>query len=179
MTTQGPDEKHLDELLDSALAHYNEEPAPGLEHRVLTRLRTEPLPRPRFSLLGLSRQFAAAAVMLLAFGFYIASHRATPPQPPVAKASVPAPAPVHPPVLVAQKTPATVRADHSVPRGADGAVPQRAPEFPAAHPLSPEEAAMLRLVQRHPDEARSVAAIQLAVLKQWEEEDMQFQNQER
>ncbi len=46
-----PREHHqfVDELLDFALARYRSaEPRPGLEERVLGRLRAEPQPRPRF-----------------------------------------------------------------------------------------------------------------------------------
>src|SRR5574341_491526 len=81
------DDRFVDELLDSALAHYAQaEARPGLEGRLLARLRAEPEPA-AFGWRWLP--LAAAASVVVAAALYFAGSRES-----------------HPPEVVAQPQPA-------------------------------------------------------------------------
>jgi len=70
------DERFVDELLDSALAQYAQaEPRPGLEGRLLARLRSEPDPA-AFGWRWLP--MAAAAAVVFAAVLYFAGSRESP-----------------------------------------------------------------------------------------------------
>ena len=72
----------MDRLIDGGLASYsNGEPRPGLEQRILSRVRTEDV-RPRFPLLRWALPIAALASLLA--GIALWPHRAPAPGPPAA-----------------------------------------------------------------------------------------------
>jgi len=157
------DERFVDDLFDSALALYAQaEPRPGLEGRLLARLRSEPAPA-AFGWRWMP--VAAAAAVVLAAVLYFAGGResrppevAVQPQPAVAP-QVTAP-PTAPGAQRASAPPvrATVAKQVLAPRmPAEGAPPRREQFFrPSA--LSEQEAALMRLVsQAPPDELRVLA----------------------
>jgi hypothetical protein len=148
-----PDE--LDKLLDEALASYSsEEPRPGLEHRVLSRVRAEVTPR------HFGWWLWAVAIPVLASLLVLAISQRLKPQPPTAQPNL---ASASPPVTTVV-LPAGSR--HVAPRRARRAVnrpavtrsplPKRG-VFPLPTPLSAEERALVDLVTRFPDQAREVS----------------------
>jgi len=149
MRSEQPDE--LDRLLDEALASYsNEEPRPGLEQRVLGRVRAA----------GTSRRFAwlrwAVAIPVFSLLVLAITHRSKPQAASVdrnlASAKPPATA-VAPPAGLRRA--AVRRARVRRPEVARSPLPKRA-VFPLPAPLSPEERALVDLVTRFPDQARQV-----------------------
>lgn len=126
----------LDELLDQAVATYIETPRPGLEQRVIYRVRTRTHP-----VRYLSPLTAAAALACLALFF----PRPNPITTQVGQTSVCLPIPTTPPTKPAPARPR--------PR----ALPKQ-PTFPMSSPLTEGERALLKLTQQHPDTAVTVAA---------------------
>jgi hypothetical protein len=135
-----------DRLLDEALkAYVSQEPWPGLEERVLNRVRSAPKRR-RFVWLRFALPLAAAACLWLLF---MPRHEPAPPQ---TAAVVVEPALVErvepqPPVVVHPK-----RALQKRPRY------PKLDQFPAPAPLTEEERALLQLVRTEPEVAQAVAA---------------------
>jgi hypothetical protein len=124
----------IDELLDSALATYVESPRPGLELRVMHRLRAK-----RRTWHFLLPVLAAATLACVAFFFprtYTAPtlefRSTTQPPPPIERSFA-----------------RQIRKKTVVPRQST---------FPKATPLTEGERALLALAQRHPDTAAVVAA---------------------
>jgi hypothetical protein len=135
-----------DRLLDEALkAYVSQEPWPGLEERVLNRVRSAPKRR-RFVWLRFALPLAAAACLWLLF---MPRHEPAPPQ---TAAVVVEPALVErveppPPVVVHPK-----RALQKRPRY------PKLDQFPAPAPLTEEERAFLRFVNAEPEVATAIAA---------------------
>ena len=139
----------MERLLDDALASYsNEEPRPGLEQRILTRVRTESAP-PRFLFLKWALPISAAACLLAGIIFW--PHSTPAPEspatvqtavaePPAAVAPV---EPVTPPCKKHRTTPLLAR---------HPALPKR-PQFPTPSPLTAEERALVAFVRLAPDQA--------------------------
>jgi hypothetical protein len=125
----------IDELLDTAIATYVESPRPGLERRVMNRLRAE---RPAWRLIVPAFALAALGCMAL----FIPRHHATPP-----------PLEIHP---IAQAHPAPGKQISVVPINRKRAFPKQT-TFPMATPLTEGERALLALSQQHPEEAARVA----------------------
>jgi hypothetical protein len=161
MRSNQPDE--LDKLLDEALANYSsEEPRPGLEQRVLHRVRAAGTPH-RFGW----RRWAIAIPALASLVLLAVTHLGKPLA--TAYRGQPQPAAVAP-NLAATRLPATTVVEpgerRSVPArrpqrivnrpvAAQSALPKRG-VFPLPEPLSPEERALLDLVTHFPDQAREV-----------------------
>jgi hypothetical protein len=149
----------LDELLDASLARYAQtEPRPGLEARLLARLRSEPEPA-LFPWRWLPA--AAAAVLALAVALYFASSRESR-LPEVAVQPRPTTAPVVAPPQVPQRAAvAPVRRPGpktAAPRALAGSAPPRREQFFQPSALSAQEAALMRFVsQAPPEELRLVA----------------------
>jgi hypothetical protein len=169
-----PDDRDLDELLDSALASYADaEPDPSLRARVMARAAEAPARRTwRIAWLAAT---ACAAAILLAFLLYPA-HRAAqnravqgravqdraiedravnapatpiaPPQPPAASARLDRTL-THstPPHVVAAPGHRYYRTEPAPPRRSIALAPA---------PLTEEEAILLRFAQQHPEQARQV-----------------------
>ena len=150
-------ERFLDELLDSALAQYAQaEPRPGLEGRLLARLRSQPEPA-AFSWRWLPMAAAAAAVVVAVL--YFAGSRqarrpeiAVQPQPAVAPAGTAQPGmPMAPSVASgpaasrpAVRQPSAPRAPAAVPAAA------RREQFPTPVALSEQEQFLVRLASQTP-----------------------------
>ena len=134
----------LDRLLDDALAAYvNQEPRPGLERRVLNRVRAEGA-RPRFAFLGWA---SPAAVLGCLLAVVLWNNRATvPAAPEMARAGV-SPTPV---VDAATESGKPLRRQPGNTRRAS--VPKQA-EFPVPTPLTRQERALVAFVSSAPDEA--------------------------
>ena len=151
MRSNQPDE--LDRLLDEALASYSsEEPRPGLEQRVLARVRAEAAPR-RFGWWRWGVAIPLLASLLVVAIAYRSKPQATSRERDLASAKPPATVVAAP----AKPRPDTPRRARSVHRAvvAHSALPRR-DVFPLPTPLSPEERAVLNLVRRFPDQARRV-----------------------
>lgn len=160
------DENFVDGLLDSALARYAQaEPRPGLEGRLLARLRSEPASA-AFSWRWLP--MAAAAAMVLAAVLYFAGSResnrpqiATQPQPAVGTATIAQPESSQASAPLG-KGPS--RATRPVARQASAqraAAPPSSPrrgQFPTPAALSAQEQALVRFVnQSSPRELQVLA----------------------
>lgn len=152
------DERFVDELLDSALAHYAEaEPRPGLEARLLARLRSEPEPA-AFGWRWLPLA-AAAAVVVAAVLYFAGSRESRPPE--VAEQPQPAVAPTvtPPPVMPKPSAPVASRAAAKQSSaagasmraaGASASISVRRQKFFQPTPVSEQEAALLRFVSQTP-----------------------------
>lgn len=153
------EDRFVDDLLDSALARYAQaEPRPGLEARLLARLRSEPEPA-AFAWHWLP--MAAAAAVILAAALYFAGSResrppevAVEPQPAVAP-QVTTPPPPEPSGTVVNravaKQPSAAGASMRA-AGARASISVRRQEFFQPTPLSEQEAALLRFVRQTPAE---------------------------
>lgn len=160
------DDRFVDELLDSALAHYAQaESRPGLEARLLARLRAEPEPA-AFGWRWLP--MAAAAAVVVAAALYFAGSRESRPaevavQP---RAGVPpqvaAPTPAAP-EMQKRSAPITSRAvakQPSAPRTLPVAAPPRREQFFKPSTPSEQEAALMRFVSQAPPDELLVLARQ-------------------
>ena len=152
MRSDSPDE--LDRILDAALANYaSEEPRPGLERRVIRRVRSASGER-RVWLWQWAVTMAAVASLVLAAVLF----RPTPPTPPVARKG-----PSEPPAVVSRIAPerpprvAPARPRRVVHRPvvASSALPKR-DVFPALTPMNEQERAVLNLVARFPEQAHEI-----------------------
>ncbi len=170
------DKRFVDELLDSALAHYAQaEPRPGLEARLLARLRSEPEPA-AFGWRWLP--LAAAATVVVAAVLYFAGSRESRP-PEVSVQPKPAVAPAGTgkakmpiataPVAQQASDPVASRAAAKQPsaagasmRAADAraSISARRQEFFQPTPVSEQEAALMRLVRQTPAEELKMLARQ-------------------
>ncbi len=153
-----------EELLDRALAHHRaEEPRPGLEQRVLAHL--DSAPAPLFGWRWKAGAVMATATLLAVVALYLTyslpSVDPSPEQPQIARSEpihVPAPeeAPSVPESTVSL-TPAFLPAQDDASDDAQ-AVNARSPTFPSTRELSPQEALLVRFVQRAPEQMlRSIA----------------------
>lgn len=171
--------RFVDELLDAALArHRSADPRPGLEGRVLARLRAEPRPAPWFRWGWLPALASVAALMLAVGAFYAARRGAMPErvsprvartaeQPPVAAPPAPAELSVPP----RQPRPAVPRLEQPQPvQVAVVVASPRRPQFPTPAPLSEQEKLLLRYVAEAPKQALLVAQ---ANSRPWE--DLRFE----
>ncbi len=153
-----------EELLDRALAHHRaEEPRPGLEQRVLAHLDSAPAPLFgwRWKAGAVMATTALLAVVALYLTYSLPSVDPSPEQPQIARSEpihVPAPeeAPSVPESTVSL-TPAFLPAQDDASDDAQ-AVNARSPTFPSTRELSPQEALLVRFVQRAPEQMlRSIA----------------------
>jgi hypothetical protein len=161
MRSNQPDE--LDKLLDEALASYSsQEPRPGLEQRVLRRVRAAGTPR-RF---GWWRWAIAvpvfASLLPLAVTHLVKppaiAHRVKPQAATVERNLSSAEAPTTTDVAPTEPRPAAPRPAHRVvnrPVVARSPLPKLG-VFPLPVPLPPEERALVDLVTRFPNQAREV-----------------------
>jgi len=156
------EERFVDELLDSALARYAQaEPRPGLEGRLLARLRSEPEPA-AFGWRWLP--MAAAAAVVLAAVLYFAGSRTSRPtevavQPPPAVA----PAQTAPAVTPKASAPVASRPAAkrlSAPRALAAAASGRRQQFPTPGALSEQEQLLVRFVHQTPPQELQVVARQ-------------------
>ncbi len=149
-----------EELLDRALEHHRgEEPRPGLEQRVLARL--DSAPAPRFGWHWKAGVVMATAALFAAVALYLtyspSSMDPSPKQPQMARSElihVPAPegAPSVPESM-ASLPPTLMPAQDDA-----QAVNVRSSTFPSTRELSPQEALLVRFVQRAPEQTlRSIA----------------------
>ncbi|MBZ5619471.1 MAG: hypothetical protein LAQ69_12220 [Acidobacteriia bacterium] len=153
MRSNQPDE--LDKLLDEALASYSsEEPRPGLEQRVLGRVRAA----------GTQRRFGwwrwAVAIPVLASLLVVAITHRVKPQATIAERTISTAQPPATTDAASAEEPqaAAPRRRHRVvtrPVVARSPLP-RLSVFPRPSALSPEERALVDLVARFPDQAREV-----------------------
>jgi hypothetical protein len=152
MRSKQPDE--LDRLLDEALASYSsEEPRPGLEQRVLSRVRAE----------GTARRvdwwrWALAIPVFASLVLLAITHRARPQAAQVERNHSSAHAPATTVAAPAEPRHAAPRHAHRVlnrPVVARSPLPKR-DVFPLPAPLSLEERALVDLVTRFPDQAREI-----------------------
>ncbi len=166
-----------EELLDRALEHHRaEEPRPGLEQRVLARL--DSAPAPRFGWHWKAGVVMATAALFAAVALYLtyspSSMDPSPKQPQMARSElihVPAPegAPSVPEFTVSLP-PALPRAQENTSDDAQAVnvetvletvvetASSRSPTFPSTRELSPQEALLVRFVQRAPEQTlRSIA----------------------
>jgi hypothetical protein len=141
--------KELDKILDDGLSSYSrEEPRPGLEDRILNRVRA-PRERRRFSWLRWAAAIpAVACVLSLAVTFLSTRHS-------VPKSRKPAPiistAP-SPPIASADMQPTVTKR-----RPKPVQSPKRE-QFPTPRPLTAEERALLAFVARSPKQAEELLA---------------------
>jgi hypothetical protein len=156
------DERFVDELLDSALAQYAQaEPRPGLEARLLARLRAEPEPA-AFGWRWLPMA-VAAAVVLAAVLYFAGSRESRPPEVAVRPKPALAPRVSAPPTAPGAQTPSApvvsrASAKQPSPRAPAATAPPRREQFFKPTALSEQEAALMRFVsQTPPDELRVLA----------------------
>ncbi len=157
---EGRDERFVDELLDSALARYAQvEPRPGLEARLLARLRSEPEPA-AFGWRWLPMA-AAAAVVVAAVLYFAGSRESRPPEVAVQPQPAVAPTVTPPPVMPKPSAPVANRAVAKQPSaagaslraaGARVSISLRRQEFFQPTPVSEQEAALMRFVRQAPAE---------------------------
>ena len=135
----------LEHLLDDALATYvNRDPRPGLERRVLNRIRFEGA-RPRVPFLRWALPIAAVACLLA--GNILWNHRAPAPAPPALVRTEASPAPA----ITAITQPAKpLRSQPG--NGRPARTPKRT-ESPIRTALTHQERALVAFVRRAPDQA--------------------------
>ena len=139
----------IDALLDEALAGYSShEPRPGLEQRILNRVRAAGL-APRFAFPRWVFAVPALACLLLWAGIFWIRHAAKPERPEVAHTVAKISAPPVPPATPEPSRRAVRRRHARYPK---------LPQFPAPAPITNEERALLALVARAPKEAREALA---------------------
>jgi hypothetical protein len=142
--------KDLDSLMEQGLSSYSsQEPRPGLETRVLNRVRSEG-PQVRFVFPRWAFAIPALACGLLLFAWLQPSRV----QQPVVQQIV---APAPPTVTEAPITPARREPVEQRPRS----VAKRAPlpkmqQFPSPAPITKGERALLAFVARSPEKAREI-----------------------
>ena len=141
----------LDKILDGALSSYSrEEPRPGLENRVLSRIRAA-RERRRFEWLRWAIAIPALACFLLAVTFWST-------RPSISKPAQPAQA-IGQTGPIAKAAPiAPVRGKVKVKgrRARRMSLPKRE-EFPTPEPLTDEERELMAFVKLAPDKAREFA----------------------
>ncbi len=154
-----------EELLDRALEHHRaEEPRPGLEQRVLARL--DSAPAPRFGWHWKAGAVVATAALLAVVALYLAdspsSMDPSPEQPQMARSE-----PIH--VPAPEGAPSVPESTVSLPPALPPAqavnvemvvetASSQSPTFPSTRELSPQEALLVRFVQRAPEQTlRSIA----------------------
>jgi hypothetical protein len=137
----------LDKILDGALSSYSrEESRPGLEGRVLKRIRAAP-EQHRFHWLRWAAAIPALACFLLAVTFWTTRNsipKSRKPAPIVAKTASPS--------LIARQAVQTTVARR---RPKHVRLPKRG-EFPTPAPLTAEERALLAFVVRSPKQAEEL-----------------------
>jgi hypothetical protein len=140
----------IDRLMEDALSTYSsQEPRPGLEQRVLSRVHSAGAAR-RFAFPLWAFAVPVAACLLLTAIFWI--HRGSQPQhSTVARTTAGLPAPVA--LRGRAETPRIVVRPHKSKRTKASVLP-RLPEFPTPVRITREERTLLALVARAPDEAR-------------------------
>jgi hypothetical protein len=137
----------LDKILDGALSSYSqEEPRPGLEGRVLNRIRAARARR-RFSWLHWVMAIPAFACLVLAVTFW--STQDSKPRPSKSAPLVPTAAP---PLPIA---PGVVQTTVTRRRPKHLRMPKRE-QFPTPAPLTAEERALLVFVARSPKQAEEL-----------------------
>ena len=141
--------EEIDRILDAALSNYSSpEPRPGLEQRVLYRVRSEGGAGGFACRLWRWRWAAVfpAAACLLVFALY----RDSAPEPPRVTRTIrnPAPQPTPEPPKVAVRKHRTTAKRLSLPKR---------DQFPTPAPLTNEERAWMDFVTRSPEQAREVA----------------------
>lgn len=149
MAEQGKD-KNLDELLDSLLAAYCEaQPRPGLETRLVSRLREAAQAktdrRAIFRWLWAASAVGAVTIALLVIQLLPVAELPRPPVIPAAGL----------PVLPATATPKQIRPKVKAPRTLEAPAETsdvRREVFPTPSPLSPQEELLLRYLARTPRE---------------------------
>jgi hypothetical protein len=142
------DRDDLDRVLDTALASYSgREPWPGLEDRVVRRIRCARVRRPRWWM----ALPAAAALVMVVIAIWLGGDRRMAPErierPLEIAVSPKEPLPLRAPAPRAQRPK----------RAARPAVPKRE-RFPTPAPLTTSELAVLSLVRRDPREAQELLA---------------------
>jgi len=162
------DERFVDDLLDSALAQYVQAgPRPGLEGRLLARLRSEPEPA-AFGWRWLPMA-ATAAVVLAAVLYFVGSRQSRPPEVAVQPKPVIAPTTTAPAVKPKASAPVASRdaakqpsAPHPPMRAAGAPAPMsaRRQQFFQPTPVSEQEAVLMRFVSQTPAEELLVLARQ-------------------
>jgi len=141
----------LDRLIDGALADYSDaEPLAGLEARVVSRVRVAGAGRRRMFAWGLGFAVAASVVVV---GILIWNGQRVALKPTVASGV----AHVEPPPAVSIKGAIRVR---PAARSRHSRALPKLDQFPAPTPLTPEERALITLVQRHPRDAEIFAELQ-------------------
>jgi len=188
---RGSQNNDLDRLLDAALAKYAAvEPRPGLDERVLARIRAERKPAVhqawwRWGLAG-----ALAAVVIVAAALAWRSH--TPQKPVIANhPAVTQPMPRREPQIAKsgmETTPVrvpSVRKRARLPNLPTVAANPKLDQFPSRRPLTEQEKMALDYVRAYPEEAGLVARVQTNLARQEELEKLQraaespsFENQE-
>ena len=154
-------QERMERWLDKVLAeHGSAEPRPGLEKRVLVRVRQEQeasaQTRSWWPVLA-----ATAAAVALAIGVFMVERPAKAPVTPVANAdrqrspTVAEKAPHQVAVPLRARRPHHTRRDTDAGQG----VP-KLDQFPSPAPLSEEEEALVRYVKEFPEEARMIAQAQ-------------------
>ena len=165
-------DRRFDDLLDNALRHYGAaEPRPGLERRLLARLRAE---QSRPALTWRSRwlyaSVAALAALVLASLVLPHTHRRA--AAPASNAKVvSAPASVLTPAPQRIVRPRPVPNSRSKSRVVPAPVhPPKRDRFPSPAPLSEQEQMLAAYVSQYPREASATAHAQTSLFKQEEEE---------
>jgi hypothetical protein len=151
----------VDELLDRAIAEYLEAPRPGLEQRVLRRVRSEGR-----TLMPVWALAAVVSVCLLAFVL-----TRTDRVPETVHSGTQMPPALH--MAQAAQSPQVHRVQKAARAVLPPALPKRA-TFPTPTPLSDGERALLSLSKRHPEMAAAVATRLNKTLEQLEIEPLEI-----
>lgn len=172
-----PDEKErlINEWLDAGLRQYGQvEPRPGLETRILARVRAERenVPTPRWlwwpALAGLT------AILLIGVGVFVVRSKHSGVQSPLVKGSqapleqkAPEPSEVKDSPIQQASSP---RIRSSIPRPARSHVAEpasaRLDQFPSPQPLSEQEVILARYLEQFPREAGLMAQAQTQLTRQ-------------
>jgi len=138
----------IDSLLEEVISQYSSrESPPGLEQRILNRVRRAP-PVPRFAPSNWALAVPALVCVLLSVLFWIKRSPQSVPTPSPSLSAVP-PQPTR---IAAKVRPVRLAVAHTKPA-------KREP-FPARAPLSEEERALLSLVRQVPEHAAEVLSTQ-------------------
>ena len=156
---------NLDRSMDAVLANYSAiTPRPGLEERILAKMRAERNRAPSRAWWNWGIATALTTIALVSIALFLRSSKPSPviTQRGPANVQVPTQAPKtsvnHEIVAISRPAPAPIRRAHverkSVAKG------PKLDRFPSPQPLSAEEAALAQYVTNFPKEARFVAEAQ-------------------
>ncbi len=179
------EQDEIDRLLDTALAKYSAaEPRPGLEERILTRLRDERKRAPALAwwywvmvptlamalvAFGLWRQFGKSSAPPIANHPVVSAPSVNLPEPEIAHRDANTPAP--------RKVERTRRTRPQSQVMAINTATPKLDQFPSPQPLSEQELALAKYASAYPEEATLIATAQEEFENETQRKAKQFQSE--